>query len=625
MASVALGTKAVGSTVKLNVNGTAREFLIVHQGKPSSIYDNSCDGTWLLMKDCYESRQWHSSNNNDYENSTIDSYLNSTFLNLFDANIQNAIKQVKIPYRKGAGYSTTVTSGASGLSVKIFLLSGYEVGWTTSDSNYFPADGAKLDYFLSGNGSSAQSKRVANLNGSATLWWLRSPFCLSSYGSAHAFGVLSNGDWSDGYGCSGSLGIRPALILPSSLLVSDDGSISTNTAPSTPSSITVPPNIMGGTTITISWSASTDAEGNLAGYKVERSTNGGSSWSQIYQGTARQTTNAVAFGTDSVMYRVKAYDNEGLESGYRTSSQVEVVNNNAPSAPPAISVPNEVKGGEQLVVSWTAASDSDGNLSGYILERATNGGSSYTQVFKGNALSFTDSITKGWTSVRYRVKAYDSYEAESGYTTSPERTVDNNTAPTITCDYADGADLGTKSSGFTVSYSVNDVDSGDTLTVVEKLDGVQKRSFTATRNQSNSFAVTGEYFQKILNGQHTMVISVSDGKVTTTRTFTFTKSVTTAVITLEEPMEADAQITICAITVAGSIPAGAEYTVEVTNNAKDTSPVWEDCTTAAKNGTNYLFTNETAANGFAFNFRVTASRGSSDVGGHITSIQGGFQ
>lgn len=624
MASVALGTKAVGSTVKLNVNGAAREFLIVHQGKPSSIYDNSCDGTWLLMKDCYESRQWHSSNNNDYENSTIDSYLNSTFLNLFDANIRNAIKQVKIPYRKGAGYSTTVTSGASGLSVKIFLLSGYEVGWTTSDSSYFPADGAKLDYFLSGNGSSAQSKRVANLNGSAVSWWLRSPYCYSNGGSRLAFIVNSVGDWNSNY-CSLSNGIRPALILPSSLLVSDDGSISTNTAPSTPSSITVPPNIMGGTTITISWSASTDAEGNLAGYKVERSTNGGSSWSQIYQGTEKQTTNAVAFGTDSVMYRVKAYDNEGLESGYRTSSQVEVVNNNAPSAPPAISVPNEVKGGEQLVVSWTAASDSDGNLSGYILERAINGGSSYTQVFKGNALSFTDSITKGWTSVRYRVKAYDSYEAESGYTTSPERTVDNNTAPTITCDYADGADLGTKSSGFTVSYSVNDVDSSDTLTVVEKLDGVQKRSFTATRNQSNSFAVTGEYFQKILNGQHTMVISVSDGKVTTTRTFTFTKSVTTAVITLEEPMEADAQITICAITVAGSIPADAEYTVEVTNNAKDTSPVWEDCTTAAKNGTNYLFTNETAANGFAFNFRVTVSRGSSDVGGYITSIQGGFQ
>ena len=75
MANVLLSTKAVGSTVKLKVNGTAKEFIVVHQGKPSSLYDNSCDGTWLLMKDIYENRQWHNSNVNNLENSTIHSYL----------------------------------------------------------------------------------------------------------------------------------------------------------------------------------------------------------------------------------------------------------------------------------------------------------------------------------------------------------------------------------------------------------------------------------------------------------------------------------------------------------------------------------------------------------------------
>lgn len=617
MAYVTLSSKAIGSTIKLKVNGSAKDFIVVHQGKPSSVYDDSCNGTWLLMKDIYENRQWHSSNTNDYANSTIHSYLNSTFLNLFESNIKNAIKQVKLPYRKGSGTSTTVTSGSNGLSAKIFLLSATETSF--SFSSMPSGEGAELAYFKGCADNSSDSKRVAYLNGSATVWWLRSPYCLSFYS---ALCVCSDGDW--GYGdCSGSYGIRPALILPSTLLVSDDGTVSTNTAPSTPGSISVPSSIMGGTNISISWAKSSDAESNLAGYKVERSTNGGSSWSQIYQGTATSTTNNVAFGTTSVMYRVKAYDTEGLESGWRTSSQVTVVNNNAPSAPPSIAVPNDVKGGSTLVISWTAASDSDGNLSGYILERSTDGGSSYTQVYKGNALTYTDTITKGWSTVMYRVKAYDSYNAQSGYTTSTKRTVDNNTAPTITTSSA--ANLGTKSSGFTISYSVDDKDAGDTLTVTEKLDGTTKRTYTATRKTTNSFAVTGEYFQKITNGSHTMTVTVTDGKATVTKTFTFTKAVTAASITLAKPMEADAQITLCAITVGGLIPADAVFKVEVTNNGKDSSPVWEDATTEARNGRNHLFTNQTAANGFAFNFRVTAERGASGESGYIASIQGGFQ
>ena len=617
MAYVTLSSKAIGSTIKLKVNGSARNFIVVHQGKPSSVYDDSCNGTWLLMQDIYENRAWHSSNTNDYANSTIHSYLNSTLLNLFESNIKNAIKQVKLPYRKGSGTSTTVTSGSNGLSAKIFLLSATE---TSFDFSYMPSgEGAELAYFKGCADNSSDSKRVAYLNGSATYWWLRSPGCSSVGGALY---VYSNGDWYDG-GCSGSCGIRPALILPSTLLVSDDGTVSTNTAPSTPGSISVPSSIMGGTNISISWAKSSDAESNLAGYKVERSTNGGSSWSQIYQGTATSTTNNVAFGTTSVMYRVKAYDTEGLESGWRTSSQVTVVNNNAPSAPPSIAVPNDVKGGSTLVISWTAASDSDGNLSGYILERSTDGGSSYTQVYKGNALTYTDTITKGWSTVMYRVKAYDSYNAQSGYTTSTKRTVDNNTAPTITTSSA--ANLGTKSSGFAISYSVDDKDAGDTLTVTEKLDGTTKRTYTATRKTTNSFAVTGEYFQKITNGSHTMTVTVTDGKATVTKTFTFTKAVTAASITLAKPMEADAQITLCAITVGGLIPADAVFKVEVTNNGKDSSPVWEDATTEARNGRNHLFTNQTAANGFAFNFRVTAERGASGESGYIASIQGGFQ
>ena len=126
MASAAIGTKAVGSVVKLKVDGTARNFIVVHKGLPGSMYDASCDGTWLLIEDIYEKRQWHSSDVNDYANSSIRTYLNSTILNKFDADTQAQIKQVKIPYRPGSGAGKTVNSGANGLSAKIFLLTSTE-------------------------------------------------------------------------------------------------------------------------------------------------------------------------------------------------------------------------------------------------------------------------------------------------------------------------------------------------------------------------------------------------------------------------------------------------------------------------------------------------------------------
>lgn len=617
MAAVKLSAKGVGSVVKIKVNGTLRNFIVVHQGKPSSIYDASCDGTWLLMEDIYETRQWHSSNVNDYANSTIHSYLNSTFLNLIDANIRAQIKQAKIPYRPGSGTSQSVNSGANGLSAKIFLLSDREVGYTQSNVNqYIVNDGAKLSYFQDGNGT---TEKIAKLNGSASDWWLRSPYTVVS---TLAWTVYSNGS-AGNYYCTYAYGVRPALILPSTLLVSDDGSVNTNTAPSTPGSITVPGSINGGDSITVSWGASSDAENNLEGYELERSVNGGSSWSNVYKGNARSTTNTVPFGTESVMYRVRAYDSQGLYSSYKTSNQVTVVNNNAPSAPASITVPVTVLGGAALTVTWGAASDSDGNLSGYALERQVDGGA-WSEINRGTALSFNDTITKGWASVAYRVRAYDTAGAYSGYATSPARTVNNNTAPAITSSATNGSDLGVKNGGFTVSYSVSDADN-DAVTVTETIDGAKKREFSATLGGSNSFAVTGETFMKLLNGKHTLSITANDGQATASHSVTFTKEVTGASITLDEPMTADAPITICVLSVIGFVPADAHFTVEVTNNALDDAPVWEDCTSEVKTGANHIFTNKTASKGAAFNFRITAERGASGEGGYITSVQGGFQ
>ena len=206
-----IGNVDVGDIIQLRENLVPVNYIVVHQGLPGSMYDASCNGTWLLRKDIAEKRAWDSGNSNVLESSDIQSYLNNTWINRYDTDIRNAIKQVKIPYRQNGGSDGTDRNGANGLSCKIFLLSGKEVGWDSSDNQYFPNDGAKLSYFLDGTGSSANQKRVATLNGSATYWWLRSPY---TSGTHNVGGVGPNGGC-DYWGANNSCGVRPALVLPS--------------------------------------------------------------------------------------------------------------------------------------------------------------------------------------------------------------------------------------------------------------------------------------------------------------------------------------------------------------------------------------------------------------------------
>lgn len=212
---------AVGSTVKLMEGGAAVEYLVVNQGIPSnsSLYDASCDGTWLLRKDIHNiTRVWDIADVNKYEISTTNTWLNGGYFSSLGTVEQATIKQVKIPYRKDGGSGGSDQSGVNGLLCKIFLLGGYEVGFTTSDRRYLPVDGAKLSYFESGFGTSASNKRIANLNGLATAWWFRSPYIKDT-----------NSAWlaTDTGGCNSIIvsienGIRPALVLPSNALFDEN-------------------------------------------------------------------------------------------------------------------------------------------------------------------------------------------------------------------------------------------------------------------------------------------------------------------------------------------------------------------------------------------------------------------
>lgn len=212
---ISTGTSAgdidVGATVKINENGQAVDYLVVHQGLPGDMYDASCEGTWCLRKDIAENRAWNSSGGNDYENSSTNGYLNGNWLTRYDADVQEAIVQCKIPYRPGSGTSTTVSSGSNGLSVKAFLLSCAELGFNFSS---MPVnEGAELSYFSGCADNGPDSKRIAYLNGSPAVWSTRSPACIAGAGSERLRGANENGGSSVIY-VYDYYGLRPCIILP---------------------------------------------------------------------------------------------------------------------------------------------------------------------------------------------------------------------------------------------------------------------------------------------------------------------------------------------------------------------------------------------------------------------------
>ena len=397
----------MGSTIKLNLNGSPREFLIMHQGNPStSMYDASCNGTWVRMKEAYENRKWDSSNN-DYANSDVDAWLNGTFLNMLDPDIrEQGVKQVKIPYRPGSGAGTNVNTGANGLSCKAFLLSIREMGLSPG---YSPNDGVTLAYY-SGGGT-----KVINLNGSPARAWSRSPNLDYSV-SSDVCTVEAGGD-AVVWGCDVSCAVAPALILDSDLWVSDDGTLSINQLPSAPSSISAS-NVIGNQNATVTLGAATDEDGTIANYIYERQVDGGG-WTQFASTSSLSVTDSINDSWTTVTYRAKAVDNMGAEGPYATSQAYTVVHNQPPTAPGSINATNVV-GGQDATITITAATDPDGTVESYVYERSVDDSSHWDVIATTSALSTTDTISSEWGTVAYRAKAVDDDGASGPYVTSEQ-------------------------------------------------------------------------------------------------------------------------------------------------------------------------------------------------------------
>ena len=278
-----------------------------------------------------------------------------------------------------------------------------------------------------------------------------------------------------------------------------------------------------------------------------------------------------------------------------------IIWNNNPNTPPSITVPETVRSGKNLTVTWAASVDPDGDAVSYELERQYNGGG-WSNVYSGSATTFTDTgITGSMNTVAYRVRAKDSKAAYSAYTTSPTRTVTHNVDPTIS---GTNQNLGTVTSPPSYQYSVGDSDTGDTLEIVESLDGVEVRTIqNAVRGQSYTFALTAAQFTA-LTGQHTMSIKVTDSAGNSaTRTITFTRTISR--IDFDWKVD-DTSAAAEKILVSMRYNAHEDgVLLQVCNNYNDASPTWETATVGLK----HIFSNKTkTADSWAVGVRVTIDK-----------------
>lgn len=340
------------------------------------------------------------------------------FLNGFTTDEVNAILSTTIrvvkPSVDGGSYED--------IQRKVFFPSATEVGLSNENNiaegsawGYYTSNSARVGYVTQQCFSNTPSSSKPSSKTAAWYWWLRTPHYSIAYIARR---VNSDGGLGGNNAYNGSNGVRPALNLSSSQLVSDttdsDGCYTVVFAgtitPPAPATITVPSAITAGDSIAVSWGAVSGADS----YTLERSANGGD-FTQIYSGIATSYADTALATWSKVQYRVASVK-DNVSSDWTTSVERTVEAKEpeptAPSTPETITVP-ALTAGQTATISWAGVS----NAAGYALQRSVDG-ASYMTVYRGENTSYIDTVGSAWLTVQYRVCAYDSNNNSSDYKTS---------------------------------------------------------------------------------------------------------------------------------------------------------------------------------------------------------------
>ena len=247
----------------------------------------------------------------------------------------------------------------------------------------------------------------------------------------------------------------------------------------------------------------------------------------------------------------------------------------------------------------------------YKLERSVNGGD-FNEVYVGDNLSYTDSISNTINTVQYRVAGV-SGTTTTDYISTDVVVVQDNYPPFIS---GDNSTLGDTAVRIKYDYTVYDGDDVN-LNVEEYINETLIRSYTATGSTENTLEVDLETWNGLTEGDNYIKIVVTDDEGSTvTQTKHFNKL--GGVIELNY-VPFGSELTVCPKVANVKLdlkrPLDSTVSVLITNNGNDTQPVWDDITTAALSGHNHVFTNTAKEQGvdyYSVQIKVKINRNGAD-------------
>lgn len=165
----------VGDSKTVNIGGTNYEVQIIGFNHDDKVSGGKAAYSFQLVDCLNQTQQMNTSNTNTggWNGSAMRGRM-STYKSQLPAALRNVIKTVKKKSGTGGGSS----SGTQQTNDDLFLLSEIEIFGTTTYS--VAGEGTQYEWYKAGN------SRIKKVNGSANIWWERSP----SSGTANIFCIV---------------------------------------------------------------------------------------------------------------------------------------------------------------------------------------------------------------------------------------------------------------------------------------------------------------------------------------------------------------------------------------------------------------------------------------------------